>query len=152
MDPREFKNLAKELACSDSPVKMRTATSRAYYAAYLTGIDVLRKMGFDLEGFGGHGTLRDHLNNSGDVHVEILSGKLGDLHKDRIRADYRFYKARINSEIENPNTARGNVELAIEIIEALDACASDGSRCPQIVKAIQEYRNKLPAYAHKKRK
>lgn len=143
MNHREFQKLAKELACNNSPAKMRTATSRAYYAAFLTGLEALDKMGFKIDDWGKHGSVRDHLNNSGDDKIENAITKLSDLHGDRIKADYRFYSEKINKEIENPNTARKNVELAEDIIEALDDCINDPTRNSKITKAILEYRENL---------
>lgn len=146
MDPREFQKLAIELACENSPAKTRTAISRSYYAAYHTGLEAINKMGFTIDEWGGHGSLRDHLNNSSDVDIEKVSSKLSDLHRDRIDADYKFYDERKNKKIENPNTARSNAELANEIIKTLDACTNNPVRYSQITRAIQEYRNKLPVY------
>jgi len=70
MNPREFQQLASKLANGNSPAEFRTAISRAYYAAYNVGVEVLEQMGFRIsEGPAGHGEVRHHLNNSGDIEM-----------------------------------------------------------------------------------
>ena len=54
MNPREFLKVASELVAGATPAKIRTGISRAYYAAYNVGVEVLTEMGCTIEeGYGG---------------------------------------------------------------------------------------------------
>ena len=139
MDPREFHKLATELVVGTTPVKIRTAISRAYYAAHNVGVEVLTGMGFRIErGPGGHAGVWERLNNCGDGEVIKAGSQLGDLQSKRNKADYRLD----NKDIEVQKTAQALVEQARRIIQTLDGCRG-GSRSAQVKKAIQEWERKI---------
>ena len=135
MDPREFQQLASKLILGASVSEFRTAISRAYYATYNVGVEILVRMGFQIgKGPGGHGDVWKRLSNSGHTEVEKVGSQLNDLRSKRIQADYRLN----DQEVENQKTAQAIVEQANRMIKTLDECCS-GSRCAQIVSAIREW-------------
>ncbi len=138
MNPREFQQFASKLANGNSPAEFRTAISRAYYAAYNVGVEVLEEMGFRIsEGPAGHGEVRHHLNNSHDIEMMRVASQLGELHSKRIHADYRLHR----KDVENKKTAQTLVERANKMIQTLDRCCS-GPKRVQIVEAIQDWKQK----------
>ena len=109
MDPHDFYQLASQLATSPHAAELRTAISRAYYATYHVGVTLLEAMGFRLSsGPAGHGEVRNRLSNSGDPEVMRVGTQLGQLHSQRIAADYRLR----NTNVENPKTAQAVVQQA----------------------------------------
>ena len=98
MNPRDFHDIARQLYLDGRPAALRSAISRAYYAAFNAGAEILRRAGFQIsDGPGGHGEVRDCLSNSGDPEVEKAGYKLSNLHTQRLHADYKMDR----SEIEN---------------------------------------------------
>ena len=135
MDPREFQILASELVSRNRPADIRTAISRAYYAVFNVGVEILKECGFAIsEGPGGHGEVRNRLNNSGDPEVVKVGSKLKDLHSRRIHADYRLAR----KEEENQKVAQALVELAGKMIRILDECRFEPKRF-QITRAIRDW-------------
>jgi len=119
MDPRAFHQLASHLVRGSSAAEMRTTISRAYYATYHLGAELLREMGFHIStGPQGHGDVRHRLGNSGVPEVMRIGSQLGDLQGRRIQADYRLD----NPEVENPKTARALVEQAARMMQTLERC------------------------------
>lgn len=104
MDPRDFHQLASQLAQSSHTAELRTAISRAYYATYHVSVALLEAMGFRLSsGPAGHGEVRNRLSNSGDPEVMRVGSQLGQLQSQRIAADYRLH----NISVENPQGSPG---------------------------------------------
>lgn len=138
MDPREFHILASELVKGRRACEIRTAISRAYYAVFNVGVEILTGLGFRIsEGPRGHGDVWNRLSNSGDSEVVKVGSQLTDLYTRRLHADYRLNK----KDIEDQKTARLLVELAHNMIRTLDECRSEPRR-PQIIKAIQNWEAK----------
>ena len=135
MDPREFYTLASELAARSRASEMRTAISRAYYAAHNVGVQILSEMGFRISnGSACHADVWNRLRNSSDLDVNKVGIQLAELHSKRILADYRMNR----SEGENRVTAQALVETTGRMIKTLDECRSEPRRL-QIIKAIQEW-------------
>jgi uncharacterized protein (UPF0332 family) len=141
MNPREFHDLALKLIRGGSPAEVRSAISRAYYAAFHVGAEILEGMGFTInKGPGAHGEVRNRLGNSGDPDVVRVSSLLGTLHSRRIEADYR-----LNSEIvENPKNAQGLVNQANDVIQTLIRCC-EGPHRARIIQAIRDWEVKTHA-------
>lgn len=135
MDPREFESLASDLVSSGNPAYLRTAISRAYYAAFNVGVELLEGMGFKVnQGPSGHANVQNRLNNSGSNELSRASSQLGLLRTRRIEADYRLDR----KNVENRKTAEALVKEAERVIQILDTqCV--GSRRDNIIKAIREY-------------
>lgn len=140
MNPRDFCSLAhtlvQEARNKPSPVRCRTAISRAYFAAYNVAIEILSNMNIYILGQGGdkHVIVREYLNNSGDQSIKAAKKELNDLHENRKASDYLDYKLK-NFDPENPTTALSCVKVASSIIKRLDACSLD----QKIVKALKEH-------------
>ncbi len=139
MDPREFQKLASDLVLRKGPAEIRTSISRAYYATYNVGAEILTGMGFKIrEGFGGHGDVRNRLSNSSDSEIMRVGSQLSNLHTMRIHADYRLNR----KDVENQKTAQSQVEQAERMIEILDGCCFEPRRS-QIIKAIKDWEDKV---------
>ncbi len=136
MSPREFHHLALQLVNESSPAHLRTAVSRAYYAAFHVGVEILSSMGFRIStGTAGHGEVRHLLNNTGDPEISKVGSQISDLHSKRLDADYRLYK----KSTENKKTANALVKQAGRMIAILDTRCS-GSERSRIITAIKEYK------------
>jgi len=138
MDPREFQVLASELVGRNRAADIRSAISRAYYAVFNVGAEILAELGFRVsKGANAHGEVRHRLSNSGDLDVVKVGSQLGDLQSRRIQADYQLKQ----KDIENQKLAQAFVELAGKMIQTLDQCRSEPRRL-QIINAIQEWESK----------
>lgn len=146
MNPRDFYTLALELSKKDNPAHLRSAISRAYYAVYNTGFNLLKNnMGFPVpEGSAGHGDVKKRLNNGGNEELRKAASKMGDLHNLRIKADYNLN----DRSVESCKTVEAWMKTAGEIITTLDYCETDPNRS-QIIKAIQDYDLKIKSAAYK---
>ena len=126
MDPRSFLQLALILKGGPAaPESYRSAISRAYYAAFNVGLEILEGIGIHLsEGPAGHGELRHCLGSCGDPDLDDACSLLGTLHGRRRRADYMMDD--IDSETRN------EADIAYlesrQIIEALDLLRRDPSK------------------------
>lgn len=136
MDPREFLNLAQLLAIgTPKAANLRTATSRAYYAAHHVGAEVLSGLGFVIKtDAGGHADVWNRLQNSGAEEVRVAGSQLADLYGWRLKADYRLRDGRA----EKQANVRGHIEQARKIVQTLDQSCSGAAR-PQIIKAIKDW-------------
>lgn len=135
MNPREFYNLAENLAASGSPAEVRTAVSRAYYASFHVGVEILSKMGFVIKRSAlGHQDVYRRLCNIGNVEVRKLGSKLGDLQTKRNAADYDLDK----KWVEGTKTLEGIMKNAREIIDNLERLCSGPNR-DSIRNAIRDW-------------
>jgi uncharacterized protein (UPF0332 family) len=143
MDPIEFNNLASELAAGNTPAKVRTAISRAYYAAFLIGRELLKnKLGIPITETGkGHQDIKIYLNNSGDREFEEVSSKLSTLQRDRLQADY-FPE---NGNVERFTKAKSSVEQAESIIKTMRTDINEPRRS-KIIRSIQNYRRIISGF------
>ena len=136
MDPREFHTLADRLAAGPSAAECRTAVSRAYYAVFNVGSEILRGLGFAVgRGAAAHSEVQRCLANAGDPAVAAVASDLGDLHSSRNRADYQLDRP----DVEKPANARLVVTAAADAIRTLDA-AFGGPQRLQIRGAIEKWR------------
>jgi len=139
MDPREFHQVASRLASGTRPGELRSAISRAYYAAYNVSVQILKEMGFKIpESSAGHGEVQNRLGNSGDGEIEVVASQLTDLHSRRIQADYKMARR----DVERQGTAQGIVEQAGRMIHLLNGCRSEPKRT-QVVNAIKEWERRV---------
>lgn len=135
MDPRKFLELAQLLASgTPQPERLRTATSRAYYAVYNLASQRLVEMGFPIStGSSGHGEVRNKLSYSKDKDLQNVSSQLGDLQGFRISADYRM----TNTQAENPENVKAHVDQAKRMIDTMERSCSGPGRT-KIIEAIKE--------------
>ena len=136
MNPRDFHKLASELVKENTPANLRTAISRAYYAVYNVGVEILKEMDFKVDsGPGGHGRVRMQFENCGIEKIIAAASKMGNLQSNRIKADYNLEKKRV----ENQKTVEAIIKDAEDVISALDSCCKEPIRT-NAFKAIQTYR------------
>ncbi len=126
MDPEMFLELARTLSSTKGrPEFYRTAISRAYYAAFHVGSQVITSLGIQLStGPGGHGELRNCLGASGDSHCRKISSRLQTLHARRIAADYHLD----DSKVEAPEEAGTACLEAAEIMSFLKTFRDDSGK------------------------
>jgi hypothetical protein len=90
MKPDDFLGFALKLIQSDpSPAAMRSAVSRAYYAAFHSAKEfieeiIARKLS---DGPASHGEVVNHLAQTGDARVDEAGTDLGNLRGERNSAD-----------------------------------------------------------------
>src|ERR1700748_2025974 len=84
MDGAEFLNLAFRLAGGANEAEWRTATSRAYYAAFHYARDLLTGMGFTVpRADQAHQYLYHRLNNCGNPPLIRIASELHQLRRHR---------------------------------------------------------------------
>ncbi|MFO0824891.1 MAG: hypothetical protein U0792_17525 [Gemmataceae bacterium] len=113
---------------------MRSAVSRAYYAAHHHAKDFVESAGIVVRKSGE--THRDvclHLSGIGDAELEAVGNDLAALHSDRNEADYDLHLP----QLERPANASDRVALARSLMETLDNCRADGVRYARVQAAIK---------------
>ena len=146
MEPKKFLELAQVLAFEPShPAKLRTAISRAYYAAYNVSVETLENMGVQIsKGPSGHGQVQRFLGNSKNQELEQISSDLGTLHSSRLAADYRLTDLRT----ENPTNVKALVGHAKKVIDTVERCCT-GPNKHAIITAIKIHEQVENGTAHK---
>jgi len=140
MDPHQFLIWAQGRAEHGAyPVEFRSAISRAYYAAFHVGRNVLKKMGFSIyQNATGHEEVYQHLCNSGDDELAKAASKMNDLRAIRNNADYKLNR----SDVEKKRNARMHVQQAERLIETIEKRCQSEKRS-EIIIAIQEWKDLL---------
>jgi hypothetical protein len=142
MTGADFIALAGKLAANanSDEAAFRSAVSRAYYGAYHIAISLLEELGFPLPAnANGHLFAQRTLVGSGHQAGRQAGYLLGDLHADRIKADYKLENRGVGTE----RFAKLRVEAAVAIQSALSSCRSEPGR--------GELRIAVAAYLHKAR-
>ena len=135
MDPKDFLRVANDLAQSDEAAELRSAVSRAYYAAFHVARKLLIDMGFEIsKGPGAHGDVYKYLGNAANSTVVHAGSNIGDLKGWRNQADYELDLAKH----ENSGEVQKIVDITKQIIEDLEQCCNGSSR-DQIKSAISSY-------------
>lgn len=117
MNPRDFQALAVRLLRGPTPAELRSATGRAYYAAFHVARDWLIRLGIRVsKGGAAHGEVQICLENSGAPEIAEAGSALRRLHAHRIRAHYRLDVP----DAEKAAFAEQAVESARDIITILD--------------------------------
>ena len=124
MNGKEFLDVAQCLAKeTHSEAFMRSAVSRAYYAAHNFGRHVLRQLGFGHIADGGrHGPVWEYFQNCGDPQLSQAGRALADLHGWRRGADYDLHKP----EFGSANQAALSINSARLIVSQLGNCNNPG--------------------------
>jgi uncharacterized protein (UPF0332 family) len=126
MRGQDFLKVATDLAMASDTTQgaLRTAVSRAYYAAFLEAREVIRpfqgKVGLD--GYGSHRRVRELINNCGVERCNEVFRQLADLYKRREDADYDL-KVTINAL-----TVRLCLRTANEIIDYVNSLTAPEPR------------------------
>ena len=133
MDFRDYLTLADTLAKGTTEAEWRSACSRAYYSAFHVARRLLLGLGFRVpQADRAHGYLWLRLSNAAHADVVKAGRRLGDLRRDRNRADYEDHRTITQA------AATQNVRLADEVIRALDAAVVAPVRA-QITDAMKVY-------------
>src|SRR5262249_25109038 len=133
MNFRDFLTVAAALAAGSTEADWRSAVSRAYYAAFHVGCDLLRDLRFSVPNSErAHAYLWFRLSNSGHSDVRNAGLDLRNLRQERARADYDAHR------FVGAATATKDLQTAEEIIRVLDAAAHDPTRT-QITDAMKIY-------------
>jgi uncharacterized protein (UPF0332 family) len=133
MDFRDYLTVARALAGGATEAEWRSASSRAYYAAFHVARVLLLGLGYCVpQADRAHGYLWLRLSNSGHADAIAAGRRLGDLRRERNRADYD------DRPIITQAVAGQSVLFAEEIIRALDVAAIDPVRT-QITDAMKVY-------------
>lgn len=126
MQPRQFQYLAERLAEHGAyPAEFRSAISRAYYAAFHLGLNLLGEMGFAIvQNQHAHTEVYRHLNNSGDTELLGAANKMNDLRTKRNHADYELDRP----DVEQKKNAKMLVHQAARLIETIESRCNSESR------------------------
>jgi len=137
MKPDDFHYLATNLVNNGLfPAEFRTAVSRAYYAAFNLGVDLLDSMGFPLRGqFDVHAQVYRYFHNSGNPRLMEAARRLQELKTSRKHADYDLNR----TDVEKKDVVRTLVMSAGRVIETLRDCCNGPAR-NDIKKAIQQWK------------
>ncbi len=134
MLPRQFLELAKQLAEGSSAAEFRSAISRAYYAVFNSGEEFFERMELRRPKGDYHVILQRRLLNSADPHLEGVGSRLGSLHTKRVLADYKM----ADKTVESQQSARAAVQRATEMMDVLNNCAIYSDRWKSIKAAVQK--------------
>jgi uncharacterized protein (UPF0332 family) len=133
MTGREFLTLARHLANGTTEAEWRSATSRAYYAAFHIARQFFQDAGFTVaRADRAHIYLSRRLLNAGDPHVIKAGSDLNDLRGSRNEADYDLHRP------VTQGMAALQVRLAEQIIRFLDAARQEPTRT-QVTDAMKAY-------------
>jgi uncharacterized protein (UPF0332 family) len=134
MNPRDFLDVADELATGIREADWRSAASRAYYAAFHIARRLLGRCGFGVpDADQAHAYLWLRLCNSGQPDIKRAGEDLQYLRKIRNQADY---------DIDDPFDQRQAVEVvqqATDIIIVLEAAATTPTVLTRITDAMRTY-------------
>lgn len=119
MKPFDFANLAERLIANEkNPEGFRIAISRAYYGAYLQGVEFLEAMSVTLTGTDKHNQLSQYLTHTGDQDVDEVGTLLATLRDDRNAADYKLAR----KDVETESVAQQCLDDSRDIIAKLNGC------------------------------
>jgi uncharacterized protein (UPF0332 family) len=135
MDPAQFLNLADALVRQyPIPAGLRTAVSRAYYAAHLTAREFLfRAAGVVTRD---HGIVWGCLHDTGDGDLDAAGRKFKELHGRRTEADYRLTGCAFDAA-GAAELVRALLDDARAVISILDAVRADPARLARVVPAVR---------------
>jgi uncharacterized protein (UPF0332 family) len=133
MNFRDYLALADTLSRGTTEAEWRSATSRAYYAAFHVARELLLALGFRVpQADRAHGYLWLRLSNAGVADVQKAGSLLNDLRRERNRADYDGHHP-----LPQPRAAQ-HVRFAEDVIQAFDAATVEPVRS-QITDAMKIY-------------
>jgi uncharacterized protein (UPF0332 family) len=134
MNPRDFLEVADELAAGTREAEWRSAVSRAYYAAFHQTRNVLRQFGFSIPVANqAHAYLWLRLANSGQPDLKQAGADLNNLRSMRNRADYDLEQPFLHA------VAIGQVAIAEKVIQVLETVITLPHLVTQVIETIQVY-------------
>jgi uncharacterized protein (UPF0332 family) len=141
MDPAEYISFAGRVA-GIGAAGARSAVSRAYYGAFHLAIAVLETFQCaPAQNAGSHQLVSEFLGCSDHPDARKAVRMLRDLHRDRIRADYRLHDSRFES-FEFARTAVESAEDARRHLELFREACHEESVLDQLKQAIAELRTR----------
>lgn len=133
MEFRDYLSLAATLRDGSTEAEWRSASSRAYYAAFHVARQMLLSLGFVVpRADRAHAYLWLRLANAGHADVELAGNRLNHLRGDRNAGDYD--ETRTWRQV----LAARHVRTAEDIIQAIDAAMIEPTKT-QITDAIKVY-------------
>jgi uncharacterized protein (UPF0332 family) len=134
MDETGFLDVANELSTGSREADWRSATSRAYYAAFHKARRLLLRGGFAVpRGEQAHAYLWLRLSNSQHPDVVDAGLALNDLRTARNRADYD-----VNIPVDHAECI-DHTGIAMEIIQLLHQLANEPVILTRVLDAIKTY-------------
>ena len=135
MNYREFYDVAAQLGSKKLPAELRSATSRAYYAAFHSARALFVGIGISLPvGPECHTKLRFLMANAGDSDLLAASRSLSSLRTDRNVADYQLDE----KDAENSQTVTLNLRRARQVLDCVNQCFAGGAKVG-IHAAVRKY-------------
>ncbi len=132
MDPLLFLTQAQRLAATAAEEDWRTATSRAYYAAFHVARVFLTNLGFTVPNAErAHAYLWLRLQNCGEPTVQQAGVILNDLRRQRTWADYDLSHSFVKTR------AQAAVQDATRLIQILNAVVEPTRT--QVMNAMKDY-------------
>jgi uncharacterized protein (UPF0332 family) len=132
VNPVLFLTQAQRLASAAAEEDWRTATSRAYYAAFHIASIFMTKLGFAVPNAErAHAYLWLRLQNCGDATVQRAGIFLNDLRRQRTRADYDLRHAFTQAR------TRAAIQDASILIQVLDSVVEPTRT--QVMNAMKDY-------------
>ncbi len=142
MNASDYISFAAKLAATYSDAaSCRSGISRAYYGAFHNARSLLDELGSrPPKNANAHVFVQHRLANCGHAPAVEAGRLLGDLHTDRLNADYNLLKR----QVETIDYARVRVVAARRIQNLIEACDQDEAR-EQIKVGIAEYERRISA-------
>lgn len=134
MSGNEFLDLATQLLASTNEARLRTATSRAYYAAYHAARNLIVACGVEVPWTNIHDKVQWCLQETSSSLLKSAGGRLGSLRSERNRADYNLD----DSKFQKAKNSQLQVRVAVEIVTAIESVAGT-SGMTQIREEIRDY-------------
>lgn len=141
MEGKAFLTTAQKLVKTRNEPDLRSAISRAYYAAYNCCIQSLRDIGFQFgKDFPAHEKVYQYLHNTGLADIEATARALNLLRKRRNRADYDM----ASTEFQDHFACQGDIARAQIIIGQIEKYSQEPLRT-QLRNGVREYVTKINA-------
>ena len=139
MEGKAFLEIAQKLAQMRSEPALRSAVSRAYYAAYNCCIQLLNEPGFKFEkGAPAHEKVAQYLSNASVDEIKTAAESLILLRKRRNQADYNMQ----TTDFQNHIICQLDLVSAQAIISQIEKYSHEPLRA-QLRNGLREYHAKI---------
>jgi uncharacterized protein (UPF0332 family) len=139
MEGKEFFELAQKLVQMHSEPALRSAISRAYYAAYHCCIKLLREFGFQFsKDSSAHEKVSAYLNNAAIAEIELAGKELNYLRRRRNHADYDL----TSKEFQDHITCQLDLARAQTVISQIAKYSHEPFRT-QLKSSLRDYHAKI---------
>ncbi len=139
MEGKAFLNTARKLVQMRDEAALRSAVSRAYYAAYNCCIHLARQLGFHFGNAAAtHERIYLYLRNSGIEEAQAMAVDLKELRKRRNEADYDMSSTKFQNHVE----CQWDLVHAQSIISQIEKYQHEPLRT-QLAAGLRDYEIKL---------